>query len=240
VKLGEVISLVRAARAKPGERKPIVVAGARELVPLLAKELRGGGEASLVREGSAVGAAVLVWIGKADEDALRAASRARVPIVGLTSGESLPYVLDTDLVIVRPGEALPVERVARAIAGVLGSGGVRLASRLPVLRDPLAGELVRREARIAALAATRREPAEVLTLLANEQVLLVARIVDLYGGAASAAARLAAPLAGLGARSVARRFGERLPRSRAVRAVAAYGLTRAVGQAARLSVRSRS
>jgi hypothetical protein len=240
VKLGEVISLVRAARAKPGERKPIVVAGARELVPLLVKDLREGGEASLVREGSAAGAAVLVWIGKADEDALRAASRARVPIVGVTGGESLPYVLDTDLVIVRPGEAMPVERVARAVAGVLGSGGVRLASRLPVLRDPLAGELVRREARIAALAATRREPAEVLTLLVNGQVLLIARIVDLYGGAASAAARLAAPLAGLGARSVARRFGDRLPRNRAVRAAAAYGLTRALGQAARLSVRSRT
>jgi hypothetical protein len=207
---------------------------------LLVKELREGGDALLVREGSAAGAAVFVWIGKADEDALRAASRARVPIVGVTGGESLPYALDTDLVIVRPGEALPVERVARAIAGVLGSGGVRLASRLPVLRDPLAGELVRRGARIAALAATRRDPAEVLNLLANEQVLLIARIVDLYGGAASAAARLAAPLAGLGARSVARRFGDRLPRTRAVRAAAAYGLTRAVGHAARLSVRSRT
>jgi len=160
--------------------------------------------------------------------------------VGVTAGESLPYALDTELVIVRPGEALPVERVARAIAGVLGSGAVRLASRLPVLRDPLAGELVRREARIAALAATRREPAEILTLLATEQVLLIARIVELYGGAASAAARLVAPLAGLGARSVAGRFGDRLPRNRAVRAAAAYGLTRLVGQAARLSVRSRT
>jgi hypothetical protein len=237
VRLLEVVSLVRAARAKPGERKPIVVAGARELVPLLVKELRDGGDAALVREGSVRGAAVLVWIGKADEDALRAASRARVPIVGVTDGESLPYVLDTDLVVVRPGEALPVERVAHAIAVVLGSDGVRLAARLPVLRNPLACELVRREARVAALAATRSEPAEVLTLLVNEQVLLIARIIEIYGGAASAAACLAAPLAGLGARSVARRFGDRLPRNQAVRAAAAYGLTRAVGQAARLSVR---
>ena len=240
MKLGEVISLVRAARARPGDRKPVVVAGARELVPLLVKELREGGDASLVREGRAAGASVLVWIGKADEDALRAASRARVPIVGVTGGESLPYVLDTDLVTVRPGEALPVERVARAIAAVLGSGGVRLASGLPVLREGLVGELVRREARVGALAATRRESDEVLTILANEQVLLIARIAEIYGGAASVVSRLALPLTGAAARAFSRRFGDRLPSSRAVRAVGAYALTRAVGYAAGLSVRPRS
>ena len=90
------------------ERRPVAIGGARELVPLLARELREGGDAAAVREGASAGAAVFVWIGKADEDALRAASLAHVPIVGVTDGESLPYVLDTDLVVVRPGKGLPV------------------------------------------------------------------------------------------------------------------------------------
>jgi uncharacterized protein (DUF697 family) len=115
------------------ERRPVAIDGARELVPLLARELREGGDASAVREGGSSGAAVLVWIGKADEDALRAASLAHVPIVGMTDGESLPYVLDTDLVVVRPGEGLPVAGVARAIASALGDRGAGLAARLPVL-----------------------------------------------------------------------------------------------------------
>jgi hypothetical protein len=241
VKLAEVVSLVRAARTRPGEPKPVVVAGARELVPLLARELRAGAAPSAVREGgSPAGAAVLVWVGEADEDALRAASRARVPIVAVTDGRSLPYVLDTNLVDVRPGEPLPVERVARAIAGALGSAGVRLAAGLPVLRRPLADELVRREARIAALASTRGEPAAVLTVLANEQVLLAGRIAEIYGGAASGAARLALPLAGLAARSVGRRLAGRVPTNPVVRALLAYGVVTAAGKAAHLSVRSGS
>jgi len=241
VKLAEIVSLVRAARTQPGEPKPVVVAGARELVPLLARELRAGGERSAVREGGAPrGAAVVVWIGKADEDALRAASLARVPIVALTDGRSLPYVLDTNLVDVRPGEPLPVERVAGAIARALGSAGVGLAARLPVLRKPLADELVRREARFAALTSARGEPAEVLTVLANEQVLLAGRIAEIYGGAASVAVRLALPLASLGARTAGRRLAGRVPSKPVVRAVLAYGLVRAVGEAAHLSVRSRS
>jgi hypothetical protein len=241
VKLAEVVSLVRAARAQPGEPKPVVVGGARELVPLLARGLREGGVPAAVREGGPFdGAAVLVWIGKADEDQLRRASLARVPIVAVTEGESLPYVLDTQLVSVLPGEPLPVERVARAIAGALGSAGVTLAARLPVLRGPLADELVRREALLAAFMSARGEPAEVLTALANEQVLLAGRIAAIYGGAASVAARLAWPLATLGTRSAARRLEGRIPGNPVVRAVLAYGLVRSIGEAAHLSVRSRS
>jgi len=241
VKLAEIVSLVRAARMKPEEARPIVVAGDRALVPLLARELRAGGHHPAVREGGAPGgAAVVVWIGTADENALRAASLARVPIVGVTDGRSLPYVLDTNLVDVGPGEPLPVERVARAIAAALGSAGVRLAARLPVLREPLGAELVRREARVAALASARGRPSEVLTVLANEQVLLFGRIVEIYGGAASAAARIALPLAAFGARAAGRRLGRRIPTNPVVRAALAYGVARAVGEAAHLSVRSRS
>jgi hypothetical protein len=238
MKLGEAISLVRAARTRPGEAKPVVVAGARELVPLLAKELRAGGEASAVREGgSPRGASVYVWVGKADEDALRAASRARVPIVGLTDGESLPYVLDTDIVVPRPGAPMPVEEVASAIAGALGANGIALAKRLPVLRGPLAAELVRREARISAIVAVQRDADEALAMIATGQLALVGRIASLHGDAQIGRV---IPVAGLVARRLGHRVAHRLPASRAVRAALAYAVTRAVGEAARLSVRSGS
>src|SRR5437763_7484961 len=139
-----LLSVAREVRAGAGDRRPMAVAGGRELVPLLARELRGGGDASAVREGGPPdGAAVVLWLGKPDEAALRAASLARVPIVGVTEGESLPYVLDTDLVVVRPGEGLPVERIARKLAAALGDRGTSLAARLPVLRGAVVDELIR-------------------------------------------------------------------------------------------------
>src|SRR5438093_8063375 len=114
-KLGPLACLpvVRGVRAGAGEGRPIAVAGANELVPLLAKALREGGDPGAVREdGRPEDAGVLVWIGKADDHVLRTASLAYVPIVGVTEGESLPYVLDTNLVTVRPGEGLPVDAIA--------------------------------------------------------------------------------------------------------------------------------
>src|SRR5439155_15794395 len=136
--------VAREVRAGVGERRPIAVAGARELVPLLAKALREGGDPTAVREGGSLAdAAVVVWLGKPVEDLLRVASLARVPIIGVTEGESLPYVLDTDLVVVRPGEGMPVEAVARKIAAALGDRGTNLAARLPVLRDAVVDELIR-------------------------------------------------------------------------------------------------
>ena len=64
-------------RRGSGDQRPLAVAGARELVPLLARELREGGDASAVVEGRVENAAALVWVGAPDEDALRAADRAR-------------------------------------------------------------------------------------------------------------------------------------------------------------------
>ena len=49
-KLGplSVIGVVRELRRREGDPRPLSVAGARELVPLLARELRAGGEVSAV------------------------------------------------------------------------------------------------------------------------------------------------------------------------------------------------
>ena len=105
-----VISLVRELRRGSGDPRPLAISGARELVPLLARELRAGGDASAVVEGRFEGASVLVWIGAPDEDELRRASRAGVPIVAVTEADAVPYVLATDLVRVPPGPGSPSRR----------------------------------------------------------------------------------------------------------------------------------
>ena len=104
------LRLLRQLRHVPGPGGTIAIGGSRELVPLLAAELRGGGDAAAVTENRAdPDALALVWIGKPDVETLRSASRAHVSIVGLTEGESLPYVLDTNIVRVTPGRGLPVK-----------------------------------------------------------------------------------------------------------------------------------
>jgi len=62
-----VVSLLRELRRGIGDRRPLGIAGARELVPLLARELREGGDASAVVEDRVEGLAVLVWLGATDE-----------------------------------------------------------------------------------------------------------------------------------------------------------------------------
>jgi uncharacterized protein (DUF697 family) len=220
------------------DRRPVAIGGARELVPLLARELREGGDSSAVREGTAVGAAVLVWIGKPDEEALREAALAHVPIVGVTEGESLPYVLDTDLVVVRPGEGLPVSRVARAIASVLGDRGAALAARLPVLRDAVVDELIRSSARKnAVIAAAIFVPGVDMPVLTLNQIRLVLRIALAYGREIDQA-RLPELLgvvgAGFGLRTVARELLDFVPFAGwAAKGAVAYAGTKAIGESAR-------
>ena len=224
------------------ERRPIAIGGASELVPLLARELREGGEQAAVREWSdpeaRSAAAVLVWIGKADEDALRAASLAHVPIVGVTDGESLPYVLDTDLVVVRPGQGLPVLEIARAIASALGERGAGLAARLPVLRDAVVDELIRSCARKnAVIAAAVFVPGVDMPVLTLNQVRLVLRIGQAYGREVDQS-RLPELLgvvgAGLGFRTIARELLDFVPFAGWVaKGAVAYAGTKALGEAAR-------
>ncbi|HEX4526074.1 MAG TPA: hypothetical protein VH108_04970, partial [Gaiellaceae bacterium] len=82
MKLGPLsfMSLVRELRRGSGDPRPLAVGGARELAPLLARELRAGGDPSAVVEGRFEYAAVLIWLGAPDEDVLREASRNDVPI----------------------------------------------------------------------------------------------------------------------------------------------------------------
>jgi uncharacterized protein (DUF697 family) len=233
------VSVAREVRAGAGDRRPIAVAGARELVPLLAKALREGGDPTAVREGGSLAdAAVLVWLGKPVEDLLRAASLARVPIVGVTEGESLPYVLDTDLVVVRPGEGLPVDEIAHKIAAELGDKGTNLAARLPVVRDAVVDELIRLYARRNALvAAAVFVPGVDLPVLTLNQARLVLRIALAYGlqiDRSRLPELLGVVGAGFGLRTLARELLDFVPFAGwAAKGAVAYAGTKALGEAAR-------
>ena len=110
----DVLSLARHAR-DVAPKGPILVIGV--LAEHLARELAAGGDPSLVRtRGNPADAAALVCIlagaaTPADEEALRASTRALVPVVAIQTGPApvrIPYVLATDVVECEAGKGFPV------------------------------------------------------------------------------------------------------------------------------------
>jgi uncharacterized protein (DUF697 family) len=240
-----VISLVRELRTGSGDRRPIVVAGVAALVPALARELRRDGDPSAVREGGPPDeAAALVYVlegepSREDVAILRAAAKADVPVVAVTEGaqRSIPYVLATDIVRVRPGAGFPIDEIARAIARNLGESGTGLAARLPVLRRAVCEELIRSFARKNAfVGAAVFVPGLDMPVLTLNQVRLVLRIALAYGeelDAHRALEILAVVGAGLGFRTVAREALGAVPFAGwALKGAIAYAGTRALGEAA--------
>jgi len=238
-KLGPLalLGLLREVRAGASDRRPIAVAGAKELAPLLARELRSGGDSSAVVEGRSADAAVLVWVGKVDEAELHAAVRAGLPIVAVSEDESLPYVLETDIVRVPAGQGFPIERISEAIAGKLGDGATDLAARLPVLRDAVCRELIASSAkRNALIAAAVFVPGVDMPLLTLNQARLVLRIGLAYGEEVDQqrfAELLGVVGLGFGFRAAARELLDVVPVAGwALKGAVAYAGTRAVGEAA--------
>ena len=232
-----VLSVVRELRRGGGDPRPLGVAGARELVPLLARELRAGGEPSAVVEGRVEDAAVLVWIGAANEEELHAASRAGVPIIAVSEDETLPYVLATDIVRIGPGEGFPVEQIAAAIARKLGEDGTALAARLPVLRKAVCDELIATfSKRNGLIGAAVFIPGVDLPVLTLNQIRLVLRIALAYGQQVDnqRALELGGIVgAGFGLRALARELLDLVPVAGwAVKGAVAYTGTRAIGEAA--------
>ena len=232
-----VLSVLRELRKQRGDTRPIGVAGARELVPLLARELRAGGDASAVVEDRVEGIAALVWIGPADEARLRTADRAGVPIVAVTDEPALPYVLTGDLVRVPPGQGFPVEAIADALAARLGERGTALAARLPVLRPAVCRHLISQYSKKNALvAAAVFVPGVDLPVLTLNQIRLVLRIALAYGEEIDrqrAVELLGVVGAAFGFRAAARELLDLVPVAGwAVKGVVAYTGTRALGEAA--------
>ena len=230
-------SLVRDVRRGTGDKRPIAVAGARELVPLLAKELRAGGDPGAVVEQEFDGAAALIWLGAADEVRLRAADRARIPIVAVTEAETMPYVLADDLVRIEPGHGFPVDKIAAAVARRLGDDALGLAARLPVLRGALADHMIRTTSRRNGLiGAAVFVPGVDMPILTYNQVRLVLRLALAHGEQLdrNRALELAGVVgAGFGFRAIARTLLDFVPLAGwAVKGAIAYTGTRAIGEGA--------
>jgi uncharacterized protein (DUF697 family) len=237
-KLGPLalLSLVREVRRGTGDQRPLAVAGARELLPIIARQLREGGDPSAVVEGRFENAAVLVWVGPPDEDSLRTANRAGVPIVAVSDADEVPYVLATDIVHVPPGQGFPVDEIAHAVARKLGEGGTALAARLPVLRRAVCDELIRSfSKKNGIIAAAVFIPGVDLPVLTLNQARLVLRIALAYGQEIDkdrALELLAVLGAGFGMRTVARELLDVVPVAGwAVKGAVAYAGTRALGEA---------
>jgi uncharacterized protein (DUF697 family) len=238
-KLGPLtlLTLVREVRRGSGDQRPLAVAGARELLPIIARQLREGGDAAAVVEGRVENAAVLVWVGPPDEDVLRTADRAGVPIVAITDADEVPYVLATDLVRVPPGQGFPIDEIAHAVARKLGEDGTALAARLPVLRRAVCEELIRSfSKKNAIIAAAVFIPGVDLPVLTLNQARLVLRIALAYGQEIDkdrAIELLSVVGFGFGLRTVARELLDLVPVAGwAVKGVVAYAGTRAIGEAA--------
>jgi uncharacterized protein (DUF697 family) len=188
-----VLAVARNLRASAGQERPLVVSGPEGLVSILAGELtRGGVDAAVREQGPIEGASALVHIlagpaGAEDERLLRDATRARLPVVAVVPSEArgplhVPYVLDENVVHVRDGSPFPVDEIAERLARGLGEAATPLAARLPVLREAVCEDLIRRFARQnGILGVAIFIPGADLPILTANQVRLVLRIADAYG-----------------------------------------------------------
>ena len=232
-----VLSVVRELRRGAGDRRPLAVAGARELVPILARDLRAGGEASAVVENVLENVSLLVWVGEPDAEQLQKADQAGVPIVAVTDADVVRYVLATSIIRVPPGRGFPVDEIARAVANRLGEDGTALAARLPVVRGAVCAHLIASfSKRNALVAGAVFIPGVDLPILTLNQVRLVLRIALAYGETIDnqrALELLGVVGAGFGFRAVARELLDFVPVAGwALKASIAYGGTKAIGEAA--------
>jgi uncharacterized protein (DUF697 family) len=236
VRISTVRALIKEISVSAQADRPLIVGGARSLVPELRKRLGvGGGD-------NPEGAAVYVHILGGDDDAaaLRRARRARVPIVALApeTVDAVPYVLATDIVRLRPGAGFPVDALCKVIAGRLGEEAAPLAARVPVLRRAVGEQLVASFARRNGLIAAAVFIGGVdLPVLVRNQLRLVLRLEQAYGLDVDLRERIveiAGTIAlGVGFRAVARELLASVPVARwAVQGGVAYTGTRALGEAA--------
>ena len=239
-----VWGLVKELRVAAGDTRPLQVGGTLALQ--LERELMRGGTPGAVRAGGRIeDAAVLVRVlegapTEEDERELRAAKRAKVPVVAVQTGAGVfdvPYVLATDVVACRPGASLPVEEIAVAVAARLGEGGTSLAARLPVLREPVCAGLIERFSRQNGIVgAAFFVPGADFALLTLNQIRLVLRLAAAHGIEVdhSRVPEVLATLGvGFGLRALARQALGAIPVAGwIVKGGVAYAGTRALGEAA--------
>jgi uncharacterized protein (DUF697 family) len=250
VSAGAVRKLLRTIESSRSGEHFLAVGGTSERAPVLRQQLlRGRAEPGAVRFGDPEGADAYVHVladepGDQDLTMLRRARRAAIPVIAVAvaparNSFSIPYVLATDVVWIRPGEDAPLDVIAGAIASRLGEGGAPLAARVPLLREPLCEQLVASFARRnGVLAAAVWTPGADLPVLLINELRLVLRLAQAHGADSlrERLPELAAALGvGFGLRALARQLLDLVPGADWVlRGGVAYGGTRAVGEAARL------
>ena len=243
----DALALARHAQSAALPKGPLLVTGV--LAEALARELRSGGDASLVRtDGDPAGAAALVRVvaGAAtpeDERVLRAATRALVPTVVVQTGEPsarIPYVLATDVVECEPGRGFPVDEIVHALAAALGRDGAALAAALPVLRDAVQSRRIEDGAVTAGALAVAGGGTQRLPVLALAQARMLSDVATAGGAARPEAPRAVAEAVGpplvaaLGAGLAARTLVRRLPvRNRLLESAVAAAVTYALATAFR-------
>jgi len=219
--------------------RPLAVGGV--LADVLQRELVRGGRPDAVRVGPPEGAALYLYVagGSADdEEALKRAHRAKVPVVAVADPKArVPYVLATDVVPLPPGQGFPIEAIAEAVDRKLGEEGTALAARLPVLRGAVCEHLVESFARKnGIIGAAVFVPGADLPVLTVNQLRLVLRIAAAHGEHLDGQRlpELFTTLsAGYGFRLVARELLNFVPVAGwAVKGAVAYAGTRALGEAA--------
>jgi hypothetical protein len=249
----DVVSLARYQRRPRVVPGPLLVTGV--LAEQLARELRAGGDPDLVRtsgEPAEAAAFVRVVAGAAtesDQETLRAATRALVPVVVVQTADVpavIPYVLAEDVVACRPGSGFPLEEIADRLAAGLRAHGAPLAAALPALR----GAVERRRSlegvlSAGTLAALNTDEGPHFPLLAVAQARMLSDIAAAEGrstgdgdGRAAAQALAVTLGAALATGYAARTLVRRLPRrARVLDGLAAAGATAALAAAFRRASR---
>ncbi len=236
--------LAKELRIAAEDTRPLVVSG--PLAAQLEKELSRGAAPGAVRvDGRPEDAAVLVRVlagapTPEDEQVLRAADRAKVPVIVVQTGTEIfdvPYVLATEVVMCSPGAGFPVEEIAHVVAARLGESGTGLAARLPAVREPLSEVLIEKLSRQNAIAAVAIFiPGADFPVLTLNQIRLVLRLGSAHGVKVDQERWpeiVATIAAALGFRAVARRLVSAIPVAGwLLKGGVAYAGTRAVGEAA--------
>ena len=251
-----LFNLVKEIRTAVEDFRPLLVAGASETAGKLVDALVAGGDEQAVRNLSGgtptaydiEGGEVLVYVIEGDsatpedERILRLADRHDVGIVCLlvtatADPPDVPYVLATDVIVVRPGQELPLERIAERIADRLGEKSYVLAAKLSVIRSAVCEEIVGGFARTnGILGAAIFIPGADLPVLTLNQIRMVLRLAAAYGEEIDrerAVELLAVVGAGLGFRALARQALTLVPGPGwAIKGGVAYAATLTLGQAA--------
>jgi uncharacterized protein (DUF697 family) len=242
-----LLGLAKEQRELEAEEKgPLALSGARRPLAALARELsRAAAPNSVSQDEDFERAEALIYLLRGrpkseDTRRLRAAERARIPIICVRiggGGEPLPGVLASDVIELESEGPVPIEELGRLLAGRLEGRAAALAARIPALRAGVCDGLIQRSARRAgAVGAAAFVPAADLPALFLEQARLILRLGYAHGRRLEPkrGVEIAAVLAaGLGLRRLARRVRhETLFPAWALQSSIAYAGTRALGDAA--------